>query len=127
MVAGPALRIAFFGTPDFAVATLDALLRSRHQVAAVVTQPDRPRGRGQRVTVAPVKQRAIDARLPILQRAPSKLAVWKQKHVAVSKALLSQQAPPLTRTILPPLFRYWCRVPIASGPPSSPRHADIEG
>jgi len=67
MVAGRALRIVFFGTPEFAVPTLDALLRSRHQLAGVVTQPDRPRGRGQRVSVSPVKQRALDAGLPILQ------------------------------------------------------------
>src|SRR5690606_33039124 len=49
------MRIAFFGTPEFAAHSLDALLRSRHEVAAVVTQPDRPRGRGQRVTASPVK------------------------------------------------------------------------
>jgi methionyl-tRNA formyltransferase len=57
----------FFGTPEFAVPTLDALLASRHPVAGVVTQPDRPRGRGQKVTDAPVKARARAAALPILQ------------------------------------------------------------
>lgn len=67
MVAGPALRIAFFGTPAFAVPALDALLGSRHVVAGVVTQPDRPRGRGQKTSDAPVKSRAIAAGLPILQ------------------------------------------------------------
>lgn len=65
------LRIAFFGTPAFAVPTLDALLASEHQVVGVVTQPDRPRGRGQQVTEAPVKQRARIAGVPILQ--PTKL------------------------------------------------------
>ena len=49
------LRIAFFGTPVFAVPTLRRLLESRHEVAGVVTQPDRPRGRGQKVSDAPVK------------------------------------------------------------------------
>ena len=63
----PPLRIVFFGTPTFAVPTLDALLGSRHTVAGVVTQPDRPRGRGQRPSDAPVKARARDAGLPILQ------------------------------------------------------------
>jgi len=67
MVGGRSLRIVFFGTPEFAVPTLVALLRSRHQVVGVVTQPDRPRGRGQRVALPPVKQRALDAGLPILQ------------------------------------------------------------
>jgi methionyl-tRNA formyltransferase len=64
--AGP-LRIAFFGTPDFAVPTLEALLGSRHVVAGVVTQPDRPRGRGQRVLGAPVKTMAAAAGVPLLQ------------------------------------------------------------
>jgi len=67
MVAGDALRIVFFGTPEFAVPTLDALLASRHRVVGAVTQPDRPRGRGHRTSDAPVKSRALAAGLPILQ------------------------------------------------------------
>jgi len=67
MVAGDALRVVFFGTPEFAVPTLDALLRSRHTVVGVVTQPDRPRGRGQKRSAAPVKARALIAGLPVLQ------------------------------------------------------------
>lgn len=67
MVTGEALRIVFFGTPEFAVPTLDALIRSRHAVVGVVTQPDRPRGRGQRVAISPVKQHALEAQLPVLQ------------------------------------------------------------
>lgn len=65
-MAGP-LRVVFFGTPAFAVPTLDALLTSGHQVVGVVTQPDRPRGRGQKVSDAPVKARALGAGLPLLQ------------------------------------------------------------
>ena len=61
------LRIVFFGTPDFAVPSLDALRLSHHQLVGVVTQPDRPRGRGQQTTAAPVKSRALEARIPILQ------------------------------------------------------------
>ena len=58
----------FFGTPAFAVPSLDALLRaSPHTVVGVVTQPDRPRGRGQKLSDAPVKARAVDAGLPVLQ------------------------------------------------------------
>jgi methionyl-tRNA formyltransferase len=67
MVTEAALRIVFFGTPPFAVPTLDALLASRHAVASVVTQPDRPRGRGHHVAQSPVKARASAAGLPILQ------------------------------------------------------------
>jgi methionyl-tRNA formyltransferase len=67
MVTGATLRVAFFGTPAFAVPTLDALLSSHHVVVGVVTQPDRPRGRGQKLTYAPVKARAVGAGLPVLQ------------------------------------------------------------
>jgi methionyl-tRNA formyltransferase len=67
MVTGGALRVVFFGTPEFAVPTLAALLRSRHRVVGVVTQPDRPRGRGQKTSASPVKAVAAAARLPVLQ------------------------------------------------------------
>jgi methionyl-tRNA formyltransferase len=67
MVKGASLRIVFFGTPQFAVPTLDALVSSHHSVVAVVTQPDRPRGRGQKLSDAPVKARAMEARVPVLQ------------------------------------------------------------
>lgn len=67
MVAVRGFRVAFFGTPDFAVPTLDALLKSSHDVVAVVTQPDRPRDRGQRTSASPVKRRAIDGGVPVLQ------------------------------------------------------------
>jgi methionyl-tRNA formyltransferase len=66
------LRIVFFGTPSFAVPTLDRLIASPHAVAAVVTQPDRPRGRGQRVADGPIKARAAAAGIPVLQ--PERLA-----------------------------------------------------
>jgi methionyl-tRNA formyltransferase len=67
MVETAPLRIAFFGTPEFAVPTLHALLNSRHTVAGVVSQPDRPRGRGARVAPTPVKATARAADLPVLQ------------------------------------------------------------
>ena len=61
------VRIVFLGTPAFAVPTLERLLASPHEVAAVVTQPDRPRGRGQRVSESPVKQLAAGRGLPVHQ------------------------------------------------------------
>lgn len=61
------MRVVFLGTPDFAVASLDAIMHSRHQVAAVVTVPDRQAGRGQKVIFSPVKQYALDHQLPLLQ------------------------------------------------------------
>ena len=62
-----ALRIVYFGTPAFAVPTLERLIASPHQVVAVVSQPDRPRGRGQRVQPTPTKAVAAAAGIPVLQ------------------------------------------------------------
>jgi methionyl-tRNA formyltransferase len=66
------VRIAFFGTPDFAVPSLDAIAGSRHELAVVVTQPDKPRGRGKKVTPAPVKAKALELGVPVLQPAALK-------------------------------------------------------
>ncbi|MWJ27277.1 methionyl-tRNA formyltransferase [Halomonas sp. ZH2S] len=68
------LRIVFAGTPDFAAASLAALLESRHQVIAVYTQPDRPAGRGRKLTPSPVKQLALEHELPVYQPASLKAA-----------------------------------------------------
>jgi methionyl-tRNA formyltransferase len=65
------VKIVFFGTPEFAVPSLDALVDSPHQVVGVVTQPDKPRGRGQRVSAAPVKARAEALNIFVFQ--PEKL------------------------------------------------------
>ena len=61
------MRLVFFGTPDFAVPSLRALLASRHAVVGVVCQPDRPAGRGQHLAVPPVKRVAAEAGVPVLQ------------------------------------------------------------
>ncbi len=61
------MRIVFFGTPEFAVPSLEGLIASEHTVVGVVTQPDRPRGRGQRVTDSPVKAAARAHGVPVLQ------------------------------------------------------------
>jgi methionyl-tRNA formyltransferase len=60
------MRVLFYGTPAFALPTLHALL-ARHRVVAVVTQPDRPAGRGQRVEGSPVKAVALEQGIPVLQ------------------------------------------------------------
>jgi methionyl-tRNA formyltransferase len=61
------LRIVHAGTPAFAVPPLEALLSSGHRVEAVVSQPDRPAGRGRRLQPPPLKQAAIEAGLPVIQ------------------------------------------------------------
>ncbi len=60
-------RVAYFGTPRFAVPALTALIGANHHVVGVVTQPDRPRGRGQHVSSSPVKMVAEEHRIPTLQ------------------------------------------------------------
>ena len=66
MKEGP-WRVIFLGTPQFALPSLEALLTSGEDVVAVVTQPDRPRGRGQVVSPSPVKELALAWRVPVLQ------------------------------------------------------------
>lgn len=61
------MRIVFMGTPDFSVPTLKALVEAGHEVAAVVTQPDRPRGRGKELQMTPVKVQALAYGIPVYQ------------------------------------------------------------
>jgi len=61
------LRLVFLGTPPFAVPTLEAVVEAGHRVAAVVTQPDRPRGRGQQLAPPPVKEAALRLGLAVYQ------------------------------------------------------------
>ncbi len=61
------MKIIFMGTPDFAVPSLNALLSSSNTVAAVVTGPDKERGRGQKVSFTPVKEAAVKNNIPVLQ------------------------------------------------------------
>lgn len=61
------MRIIFMGTPDFAVATLDRIVKDGHEVAAVFTQPDRPKGRGYHLTPPPVKVMAQNYGIPVYQ------------------------------------------------------------
>ena len=84
--------VVFFGTPRFAVPTLQLLLDSAHTVAGVVTQPDRPRGRGQKVTSAPVKTLAHEHKVAVFQpdrlkppEVAAQLRAW-QPDVAVVAA-----------------------------------------
>ncbi len=77
MTTASRLRIAFAGTPEFAVPALDALAASRHELVGVLTQPDRPAGRGRVLSASPVKQRALQLGLPVSQ--PERLATDEQR------------------------------------------------
>jgi methionyl-tRNA formyltransferase len=85
------MRIVFMGTPDFAAASLEALLKSDDSVVGIVTQPDRPKGRGQILTPSPVKILAQREQIPLLQPLKMKdpeflqtLAGWKPDLIAVA-------------------------------------------
>jgi methionyl-tRNA formyltransferase len=73
------LRIIFAGTPDFAARHLDALLSSGHQVVGVFTQPDRPAGRGNKLTPSPVKLLAEQHQIPVFQ--PKSLRPQENQHL----------------------------------------------
>ncbi|WP_110666412.1 methionyl-tRNA formyltransferase [Salinicola halophilus] len=95
-----ALRIVFAGTPDFAAESLAALLASRHRVVGVYTQPDRPAGRGRKLTPSPVKRLALEHGLPVEQPetlkdedARARLAAFEADvMVVVAYGLLLPQA-----------------------------------
>lgn len=82
------LRIVFAGTPDFARASLDALLASRHRVLAVYTQPDRPAGRGQKLAISPVKAAALTAGIPVFQPQSLKTAETQAQLAALAPDLM---------------------------------------
>lgn len=85
------MRIVFMGTPEFAVPSLEALLKSEDQVVGIITQPDRPKGRGHSLAPSPVKVVAQRIGIPLLQplkiRTPGfldALAAWKPELIAVT-------------------------------------------
>ncbi len=63
------MKIIFAGTPDFSVPVLQALIDAEHEICAVYTQPDRPKGRGRKLALSPVKEKALSYDLPIFQPA----------------------------------------------------------
>ncbi|MDF0676569.1 MAG: methionyl-tRNA formyltransferase [Nitrospira sp.] len=85
------MRIVFMGTPEFAVPSLEALLRSDDQVVGVISQPDRPKGRGHQLVAPPVRLVAERAGIPVLQplkiRTPEflqALSTWRPDLIAVA-------------------------------------------
>ena len=75
-------RIIFFGTPDFAVASLDQLVLSGYSVAAVVTAPDKPAGRGLKEKISPVKEFSLKHGIPVLQPLNMKDPVFPEQLAA---------------------------------------------
>jgi len=65
------MKIIFMGTPDFSIPSLNSIFKSNHELAAIVTTPDKERGRGRKITFTPVKQFAVERNIPVYQ--PEKL------------------------------------------------------
>lgn len=82
------LRIVFAGTPDFAARHLAALLSSQHEVIAVYTQPDRPAGRGKKLTASPVKNIALEHDIPVYQPASLRNEEAQQELAALNADIM---------------------------------------
>lgn len=78
------MRIVFFGTPQFAVPALERLIESSHEIAAVITQPDKPAGRGRKLSAPPVKQLAEEHGLPVLQPQSVKSPEFAEQFAALA-------------------------------------------
>lgn len=87
------MRIVFAGTPEFARIAFDALRAAGHEIPLVMTQPDRPAGRGLKLTPSPVKQAALDAGIAVAQPRSLRLDGRYPDEAAEARALLDSVAP----------------------------------
>ena len=105
------MRIVFMGTPDFSVPALKAIVEAGHQVTAVVTQPDKPKGRGKDVQMTPVKIQALEYGIPVYQpvkvKTPEFVEITEFRYLPIgyftestAKSLLERKSPSLTGFIL---------------------------
>ncbi len=103
------MRVVFMGTPDFAVPSLKALAEAQYDVAAVVTQPDRPRGRGKKETPPPVKETARALNIPVFQplkiKDPDFISLLKDLNPEVIVVVAFGRILPLDILVLP---QYGC-------------------
>lgn len=101
------MRVVFMGTPDFSVGTLEAILEAGHEVAGVVTQPDKPKGRGNAMQATPVKEAALMHNLPVYQplrvRDPEFIKQMQALHPDVIVVVAFGQIIPKEILELPPL------------------------
>ena len=103
------MRIVFMGTPDFSVPTLESLVKGGHEVLAVVTQLDKPKGRGKSVLMTPVKEKALELGIPVYQpvkvREPEFMEVLKGLDAEVFVVVAFGQILPKEILEMP---RYGC-------------------
>lgn len=100
-----ALRIVFMGTPEFAVASLDALIKNGYNVVAVITAPDKPSGRGMKLNESAVKKYAVEHGLPLLQpeklRNPEFLSALKSLHADLQIVVAFRMLPEMVWNMPP--------------------------
>lgn len=96
------MKIVYMGTPDFAVAPLEALIQAGHQVSAVVTQPDKQKGRGKEVQMTPVKECALKYGIPVFQpvKIKEKEAVEKLREYPADLFVIAAFGQLLSEEIL---------------------------
>ena len=91
------IKVTFMGTPEFAVPSLEILVKNSVKVVAVITAPDKPQGRGQKITYSPVKTFALEANIPVLQptnlKAPEFLAELKQYNADLQVVVAFRMLP----------------------------------
>jgi methionyl-tRNA formyltransferase len=91
------LRIIFMGTPEFAVSSLEILVQNKMNVVAVITAPDKPQGRGQKLTPSPVKECALKYDIPVLQptnlKSPQFLDELKSYHANLQVVVAFRMLP----------------------------------
>ena len=100
------MKTVFMGTPEFAVSFLETLHKSRHPISLVVTQPDKPKGRGQKLAAPPVKEKALELGLPVAQPVSLKTAEFHDLIRAQNADLLVVVAYRILPDTLFPLTRF---------------------
>lgn len=89
------MRIVFMGTPDFAAQSLKKLIDEKYDIAAVFTQPDKPRNRGMQLSFSPVKQLALDNNIPVYQPAKLRDGTATELVKSLRPRTAAPAAPPL--------------------------------
>ena len=91
------LRIIFMGTPEFAVPSLEILVENKFNIVAVITAPDKPQGRGQKLTPSPVKESAVKHNIPVLQptnlKSPAFIDELKSYHANLQIVVAFRMLP----------------------------------
>ena len=101
------MKVVFMGTPDFAVATVDAIAKAGHEIVMVVTQPDKPKGRGKEMQFPAVKTWAVEHDIPVYQpkriREPEAVEVLKKQDADIFIVAAFGQILPKEVLEIPPL------------------------